>query len=67
MSVMLTELTPRETQVARIIGRGYSDRRAAQVLGLSVRTVEVHVRHVYEKLMLASRDELIDRYQAGTL
>ena len=43
-------LTPRETDVLRLIVRGYTNRQAAEELGLSVRTVETHRANLMGKL-----------------
>lgn len=53
-------LTPRESMVASLYATGFSAKRVASMLSISPRTVEVHIRHVYEKLGAHSRDELID-------
>jgi two-component system response regulator NreC len=52
-------LTPRETDVLRLIVRGYTNRQAAEELGLSVRTVETHRANLMGKLGLKSRVELV--------
>ena len=52
-------LTPRETDVLRLIVRGYTNRQAAEELGLSVRTVEAHRANLMGKLGLKSRVELV--------
>ena len=52
------ELTPRELQIALLLGRGDSTRQAAQALFLSPKTVEYHLRHIYTKLGISSRAEL---------
>ena len=52
-------LTPRETDVLRLIVRGYTNRQAAEELGLSVRTVETHRANLMAKLGLKSRVELV--------
>jgi non-specific serine/threonine protein kinase len=51
-------LTPRERQVAILVGRGLSNRAIAEELVLSVRTTEAHVTHVLTKLGLRSRAQL---------
>jgi DNA-binding NarL/FixJ family response regulator len=50
-------LTPRETDVLRLIGRGLTLNEAARVLGLSPTTVAGYVKTVYRKLGIASRAE----------
>ncbi len=52
------QLTPRERDVLRLIGRGYSYKQAALKLEISPRTVETHVSAVLRKLQLSSRHEL---------
>ena len=56
---MYESLTPRETDVLRLIVRGYTNRQAAEELGLSVRTVETHRANLMGKLGLKSRVELV--------
>jgi DNA-binding CsgD family transcriptional regulator len=54
----LTELTPQELQIAVLLTGGRTTREAAAALFLSPKTVEYHLRHVYQKLGIHSRDEL---------
>ncbi len=56
------QLSPREQSVAELYSRGFSAGYVAAKLFISKRTVEVHVRHIYEKLGVRSRDELIERF-----
>jgi non-specific serine/threonine protein kinase len=51
-------LTPREREVAILVGRGYSNRRIAEELVIAEKTAEVHARNVREKLGLASRAQI---------
>ena len=51
-------LTPRELEVAQLVGRGLSNREIAAALTLSIRTAEVHVDHILTKLNLTSRTQL---------
>lgn len=53
-------LSPCERAVYGLASRGYTGRYIAERLGLSPRTVEAHVRHIYEKTGVATRDELIE-------
>lgn len=55
-------LSPRELDVARLAARGFSARYIARRYGISDRTVETHIRHVYEKLSLSNRDAFIEDY-----
>jgi predicted ATPase/DNA-binding SARP family transcriptional activator/DNA-binding CsgD family transcriptional regulator len=54
----LAPLTRRERGVALLIGRGYTNRRIAEELGITERTVEVHVSKVLRKLGLRSRTQI---------
>ena len=48
-------LTPREFEVLHLVAEGRSNREIAEVLFLSERTVENHVRHILTKLDVPSR------------
>jgi DNA-binding CsgD family transcriptional regulator len=52
------ELTPQELQIALLLTSGKTTREAAAALFLSPKTVEYHLRHVYQKLGVNSRDQL---------
>jgi DNA-binding CsgD family transcriptional regulator len=52
------ELTPQELQIALLLAGGRTTREAAAALFLSPKTIEYHLRHVYQKLDIHSREEL---------
>ena len=52
------QLTPQELQVALQLSSGRTTREAAAALFLSPKTIEYHLRSVYRKLGINSRDEL---------
>ena len=54
----VASLTPQELQVALLLADGRTTREAAAALFLSPKTVEYHLRKVYTKLDIRSRDEL---------
>lgn len=54
----LAALTARETEVARLVVGGASNREIAGRMHLSVRTVEVHLGRVFQKLDVHSRTQL---------
>jgi DNA-binding NarL/FixJ family response regulator len=60
-------LTARETAVVRLVARGMSNKAIAQQLGISPRTVEGHVNHVFDKLGVFSRTELVHYALANRL
>ena len=53
--------TAREREVATLLARGLSRAEMAEALVLSPHTVEDHVKSLYEKLGVASRQELVAR------
>jgi two-component system, NarL family, response regulator NreC len=52
-------LTRRETEVLRLIVKGHTNSQVAEVLGISVRTVESHRANLLGKLGLQTRVELV--------
>ncbi|HMJ72515.1 MAG TPA: AAA family ATPase [Solirubrobacterales bacterium] len=50
-------LTPSELRVARMASRGMTNREIAQSLFVTTKTIETHLRHVYQKLEIAGRTE----------
>ena len=55
------ELSPPETAVAQLARAGRTNREIAQQLHLSIKTVETHLGHVYQKLGIRSRWQLAER------
>jgi len=55
---LLTELTPRESQVAQFAARGLTNRKIAITLGLSERTVHRHCESIFSKFGIRSRWQL---------
>ena len=56
--VAINDLTPQELQVALLLTSGKTTRETAAALFLSPKTVEYHLRHVYQRLGIHSRKEL---------
>jgi DNA-binding CsgD family transcriptional regulator len=54
----IEELTSQELQIALLLAAGKTTRETAAALFLSPKTVEYHLRHVYQKLDIHSREEL---------
>ncbi len=52
------DLSPRETDVLKLMALGHTNREIGEQLSLSVRTVETHRAHIQQKLGLSSRPEL---------
>jgi DNA-binding NarL/FixJ family response regulator len=54
----LESLTPSERRVAEVAAKGLTTRQIAETLFVSPKTVEFHLRHIYQKLDIASRSAL---------
>ncbi len=50
-------LSPRETQVLRLIEKGLSNKEISRSLGIEVATVKNHVHHILEKMNVNRRGE----------
>lgn len=53
------KLSPRETEVFRYLARGHSHAYVAQTLTVSENTIRTHVRNIYRKLGISSKEELL--------
>ncbi len=51
-------LTPSERRVAEVAAKGLTTRQIAEALFVSPKTVEFHLRHIYQKLDISSREAL---------
>jgi DNA-binding CsgD family transcriptional regulator len=79
MSIDNSQFRPREKEVANLLLQGKSNKQIALALGISVSTVEFHLKNVYSKLQVSSRteavlllgesigDELADKPQESTV
>ena len=54
-----TALSPRETEVIKLLAKGYLYKEIAEMLRLTYATVHTHIRHIYEKLHVRSRTEAV--------
>jgi DNA-binding CsgD family transcriptional regulator len=54
-------VTPREREVLEWLAAGKTDREIGDILGLSPRTVQKHLQHVYEKLGVETRTAAVMR------
>lgn len=52
-------LTPRETEIVRMVVQGLRNRAVAERLSISEGTVKIHLHHIYEKLGIDGRLELV--------
>jgi DNA-binding CsgD family transcriptional regulator len=56
---MATSLTKREISVAELTGQGLSNKQIARELRISEHTVKNHLFHIFAKLNVANRVELL--------
>jgi DNA-binding CsgD family transcriptional regulator len=57
-------LTPSERRIAEMAAEGMSNPEIAQALFITRNTVQTHMRHVFEKLAVRSREELPAKLEA---
>jgi len=55
----LSQLTPREVEVVRVLAEGLSDKEVADRLCIASKTVRIHVANILGKLGLESRLQLV--------
>lgn len=55
----VSALTPRERQIVQLVAEGYTNKAIAQLLNISLKTVETHRAAVMRKLNLASSAALV--------
>jgi two-component system response regulator FixJ len=55
----MARLTPRESQVLRLLATGKSNKQMAGNLGVSQRTVEIHRAHLMHKTEATSVAQLV--------
>jgi DNA-binding NarL/FixJ family response regulator len=61
------DLTAAETRIAELVAAGRTNKDVAAELVLSVKTVEVTLTRVYDKLGLRSRTELAAHFRDGAV
>lgn len=59
-------LTAREQEVLELLAQGFAYKEIADRLKVSFHTVNMHLRHIYEKLHVRSRAEAAAKYRAWT-
>jgi DNA-binding NarL/FixJ family response regulator len=61
-------LTDREEQVLRLLARGYTYSELAKEMGVTINTIQTHIRGLYAKLEVHSKSEAIfEAKQLGLL
>ena len=56
------DLSPREREVLELLARGYLYKEIANILQISVQTVNTYIRRIYEKLHVRSRAQAVAKY-----
>ena len=62
-----SRLTNREIDVFRLLARGYTQQRIQNELGIAPSTALTHIHHIYQKLGVHSKQELIDLVEKARL
>ena len=60
-SMPVEKLTDRETEVLTSVAQGYTNKAIGVQLGISDRTVQGHLAHIFNKLQASSRTEAVMR------
>lgn len=58
-------LTERELETASLIAKGFTAKRVAEELSLSVGTVQTYCKNIYRKMGIHKKDELIDAVESS--
>lgn len=58
------KLTPRELEIVKLVAGRHDNQEIAERLSISVGTVKIHLHHVYDKLNLSGRRELLDHLRS---
>ena len=58
----LANLTQREQEVLALLSKGHQDKAIAERLSISIYTVHVHVRNIFEKLGVHNRMGAVVKY-----
>lgn len=53
------ELTPREIDICLLICKGFTDQEIASILNIAFSTIRTHLKHIFLKLDVSNRSELI--------
>ena len=56
---LVEKLSDRELEVFQLLGKGYETRRVAEMMNVSMKTVQAHCAHIKEKLKLTNAAELL--------
>lgn len=57
--LIVEQLTKREQALASLLANGYSNKAAAEIMGVKENTLRWHIKKLYKKIKVADREELI--------
>jgi DNA-binding NarL/FixJ family response regulator len=63
VSAQLEGLTAREKEVLELVMQGLDNQEIADRMGVSLATVRFHLQHIYDKLHIHSRNEMIFKFK----
>ncbi len=61
----LAALTGQERRVFELVGRGHSNREVAEATGLTEKTVRNYLSHIYDKLGLVRRSQIVALFMSN--
>lgn len=59
MMQKMAQLTPREKEVLKLLGRGLPNKVVAGMLGVTERTIEAHRAHIFRKMKVRNLVHLL--------
>lgn len=66
-TVDMSVLTRRESEIVDLLARGLGSREIALTLSISVETVKVHIQHIYRKMGVKNRVEMLLSLRSRTV
>lgn len=64
-AALLADLTPREHEILALLVDGETNKAIARILGISIRTVETHRKHIMDKLEARTLADLVRMWLNG--
>lgn len=61
------KLSRKEIEVMRAVAKGGSNKEIADTLNISINTLKTHLQHIYKKLEIKSKLELVLFYYSNTI
>lgn len=61
LAIAASGLSTRQREVAELVAKGHSNKEVGDLLGLSSRTVEVHLTRIFREFEVRTRSELLAR------